>query len=134
MYSIEYTIHDPFGGTKTVTPVGQHVSIVLMRDFGAKITNGQLAKAEPLIGYVRKVHDDGRSMAYRYRGYLILETGGYQPREIVRLFSPVLLDWNGDGQIWEGWVLERDGGKKLRQVVQLWWVKHVLATSMPPES
>jgi len=130
MYSIEQTVHDPFGGTKTIVPQGQFVSVLPLRNFGAKVTNAELATSEPLNGYIRKVHDDGKSMAYRYRGYLTLETNGYQPREIARLFSPVLQDWNQDGQIWEGWILERSGTKKLHQVVQLWWVRPLKLTSV----
>ena len=133
MYSIEYTNHDPFGGTKIVTPQGQRVSVTVMRERGAKVTFAELAATEPLIGLIRKSHDNGVSMAYRYSGYLVLETEGYQPRDIARLYSPVLQDWNRDGQIYVGWTLERWDDEKLHQVIQLWWIRPLEALPPKPE-
>lgn len=52
-----------------------------------------------MIGFIRKVHDNGAFMAYRYNGFLLLETDGYQPKEIARLYSPEIQDWNQDGLI-----------------------------------
>lgn len=59
------------------------------------------ARIRPLamIGFIRKVHDNGAFMAYRYNGFLLLETDGYQPKEIARLYSPEIQDWNQDGLI-----------------------------------
>lgn len=133
MYSIEYTDHDPFGGTKVVTPPGQHVSVTVMRDRGAKVTYAELAAMEPMIGFIRKVHDNGMQMAYRYNGFLRLETDGYQPREIARLYSPMIQDWNKDGLIYLGWVLERWDDDKVRQVVQLWWIRQLEGLPAKPD-
>lgn len=127
MYSVEYTHDDPFGGKKFVTPQGQHVSVTVMRDQGAKVSYAALAAMEPMIGYIRKVHDNGVSMAYRYNGFFTLETAGHQPREIARLYSPLIQDWNKDGLIYQGWVLERWDDDKVHQVVQLWWIRQLEA-------
>ncbi len=59
MSSLEYTHDDPFGGKKIVTPQGLHVSVIVMRDQGAKIFYAALAAMEPMIGYIRKAHDNG---------------------------------------------------------------------------
>lgn len=133
MYSIEYTHDDPFGGKKVVTPTGQHVSVTVMRDQGAKVSYAALGAMEPMIGYIRKVHDNGVSMAYRYNGFFTLETGGHQPREIARLYSPLIQDWNKDGLIYQGWVLERWEDDKVRQVVQLWWIRQLEGLSPKAE-
>lgn len=133
MYSIEYTNHDPFGGTKVVTPRGQHVSVAVMRERGAKVTYAELAAEEPMIGFIRKVHDNGVQMAYRYNGFLLLESDGCQPRQIARLYSPMIQDWNQDGQIYLGWVLERWEDDKLHQVVQLWWIRALEGLTAKPD-
>jgi hypothetical protein len=40
--------------------------------------------------------------------------------EITQLNNPALVDWNQDGLIYEGWVLERDPtDDRMRQVVQM---------------
>lgn len=132
MYSIEYYYQDPFAGPKMVTPKGQHVSVITMRIQGAKVTLAELAATEPLIGYIRKTHDTGERMAYRYNGTLVLETGEYQPRKIACLHSPVLQEWNKDGQIYQGWVLEKMGDDKLHQVIQLWWIRQLEGLSAKP--
>jgi hypothetical protein len=88
MYSIEYTHDDPFGGKKIVTPTGQHVSVTVMRDQGAKVSYAALGAMEPMIGYIRKVHDNGVSMAYRYNGFFTL-TSSFASKTLgsTRLFS-----------------------------------------------
>ena len=108
MYSIEFTQNDPFGGPKIVTPQGQHVSVTVLRDRGAKVTHRELVTADPMIGFIRRVHDNGVSMAYRYNGFLLLETDGYRPRELARLFSPEIQEWNKDGLIY---VSDRRGNR-----------------------
>lgn len=133
MYSVEYTQNDPFGGTKVVTPQGQRVSVTVMRHRGAKVTYAELAAMEPMVGFIRKVHDNGVSMAYRFNGYLLLETDGYQPRQIARLYSPEIQDWNKDGLIYFGWDLERWDDEKVHQVVQLWWIRPLDGLSAKPE-
>lgn len=133
MYSIEHSVNDPFGGNKVVTPQGQHVSVTVMRERGAKVTYADLAAKEPLVGYIRKSHDNGVSMAYRYNGYLILETDGHHPRCMARLYSPEIQEWNKDGQIYVGWALERWEDDKVHQVVQLWWIRPLEALSAKPE-
>lgn len=80
---------------------------------------------EPMVGFIRKVHDHGAFMAYRYNGYLLLETGDHQPRDIARLYSPEIQDWNQDGLIYTGWALERWDDDKTHQVVQLWWIRQL---------
>lgn len=125
MYSIEFTRDDPYGGKKIVTPQGQHVSVTVMRERGAKVTYSELAAIEPMIGYIRKVQDNGESMAYRYNGFLLLESDGHQPQQIARLYSPIIQDWNKDGLIYQGWVLERWDDEKVHQVVQLWWIRQL---------
>ena len=132
MYSIEKTHDDPFGGRKVITPQGQHVSVTVMRNRGAKVTYAELAAMDPMIGFIRKVHDNGAFMAYRYNGFLLLETDGYQPKEIARLYSPEIQDWNQDGLIYLGWSLERWEDDKLHQVVQLWWIRQLHGLSAKP--
>lgn len=133
MYSLAFTQHCPFGGEKVITPQGQRVSVTSMRVRGAKVTYTALARGEPMIGYIRKVHDNGECMAYRYKGFLLLETDGYSPREISRLYSPELQDWNKDGQIYVGWVLDRWEDDKIHQVVQLWWIRQLDGLAAKPE-
>lgn len=130
MYSIEYSYDDPFAGPKTVTPKGMRVAVSVLRSFGAKVTCAELGRTQPIVGFIRKVHDNGKSMAYSYNGFLTLETDGYQPRELARLHSPTINDWNGDGEILEGWVLERGAEGKLHQVMQLWWVRPLAADAV----
>lgn len=77
--------------------------------------------------------DFGVSMAYRYNGYVLLETDGHQPRQIARLYSPEIQDWNKDGLIYFGWDLERWDDEKVRQVVQLWWIRPLDGLSAKPE-
>lgn len=103
MHSITFTNSDPFAGPKVVTPQGQHVSVTVLRNRGAKEIHRGLAEGEPMIGLIRKVHDNGVSMAYRYNGFLLLETDGYQPRKLARLFSPEIQEWDKDGLVYVGW-------------------------------
>lgn len=133
MYSITYSDNDPLGGPRVVTPQGQRVSVAVMRDRGAKVTYAELASQDPMIGDIRRVHDNGISMAYRYNGFLLLETDGYQPREIARLYSPEIQDWNKDGLIYTGWALERWEDGKVHQVVQLWWIRQLEGLSAKPD-
>jgi hypothetical protein len=133
MYSIEFTQNDPFGGPKIVTPQGQHVSVTVLRDRGAKVTHREIVTADPMIGFIRRVHDNGVSMAYRYNGFLLLETDGYRPRELARLFSPEIQEWNKDGLIYVGWSLERWEDEKVHQVVQLWWIRQLEGLSAKPK-
>jgi len=133
MYSIELTHNDPFAGPKIVTPQGQHVSVTVLRDRGAKVTHRDLVAGEPMIGFIRRVHDNGVSMAYRYNGFLLLETDGYRPRELARLFSPEIQEWNKDGLIYVGWSLERWEDEKVHQVVQLWWIRQLEGLSAKPK-
>lgn len=133
MYSTEYTKNDPYGGAKVVTPQGQRVSVTAMRNRGAKVTYADLAAMDPMVGYIRKVHDNGVSMAYRYNGYLLLETDAHPPRQIARLYSPEIQDWNKDGLIYRGWDLERWDDKKVHQVIQLWWIRPLDGLPAKPE-
>ena len=104
-----------------------------MRNRGAKVTYAELAAMEPMIGFIRKVHDHGAFMAYRYNGYLLLETDGHNRREIARLYSPEIQDWNQDGLIYTGWAMERWEDEKIHQVVQLWWIRQLHGLSAKPD-
>jgi hypothetical protein len=72
-------------------------------------------------------------MAYRYNGFLLLETDGYRPRELARLFSPEIQEWNKDGLIYVGWTIERWDDEKTHQVVQLWWIRQLEGLSAKPK-
>lgn len=66
MHSPGRTDDDPICGREIIAPQGQRVSITVMRNRGAKVTYAELAAMEPMIGFIRKVHDHGAFMAYRY--------------------------------------------------------------------
>lgn len=120
----------------TEQPVGQKVAVVLLRSSGAKLSYSQLEGAEPLIGYIRRIDGHGASagMAYRTHSVLELKRDPHSLGDIARLNNPGLFDWNQDGVIYEGWVLERDpGDDRMRQVVQMWWIRNLEAmTAKPP--
>jgi hypothetical protein len=53
---------------------------------------------------------------------------------LAHLNNPCLLDWNRDGVIYEGWVLERnpvDG--RMQQVVQMWRIRNLAVMTEKPE-
>lgn len=120
----------------TEQPVGQKVAVVLLRNCGVKLSYAELDAAEPLIGYIRRV--DGYSatsgMAYRTHSILQLKHDAHALGEIAHLNNPGLVDWNQDGLIYEGWVLERSpADDRMRQVVQMWWIRNLEAMPAKPE-
>lgn len=120
----------------TEQPVGQKVAVVLLRNWGAKLSYSQLDAAEPLIGYICRVDGYGAAsgMAYRTHSMLQLKRDAHALGEIARLNNPGLVDWNQDGLIYEGWVLERDpADDQMHQVVQMWWIRNLDALPAKPE-
>jgi hypothetical protein len=120
----------------TEQPVGQKVAVVLLRNRGAKLSYAELDVVEPLIGYIRRVDGHGATsgMAYRTHSMLQLRRDTFSLAEIAHLNNPGLVDWNQDGLIYEGWVLERDPVEgKLHQVVQMWWIRNLEALPAKPE-
>jgi len=103
---------DLHNGNELVSPEGQHVSVTAMHDRGAKGSRTRLPPIEPMIGFIHKSHDNGKCMAYRYNGYLILESECYRPRDVARLYHPEIQEWNKDRQIHVVWTLVRwENGK-----------------------
>ena len=120
----------------TEHPVGQKVAVVLLRQYGVKLSFSQLAAAAPLVGYIRRIdgYGAGSGMAYRTHSMLQLKRDAHALGEIAHLNNPCLVDWNQDGLIYEGWVLERDpADDRMHQVVQMWWIRNLEALSAKPE-
>jgi hypothetical protein len=126
MYSKKHT-RPGSGGfpDQTVRPEGELVSVALLREHGCKVTKDQLADAEWLHGRISyEQFGDEPCMAYRIRDSLrLMAPGALASRSLACLNNPVLRDWNVDGQIFEGWVLEPCDEGKMAQVVQVWWIK-----------
>lgn len=136
MYSETRSYKAPGGCPMTEQPGGQKVAVVLLRSWGAKLSYSQLDGAEPLIGYIRRIDGYGASagMAYRTHSMLELKRDPHSPGDIARLNNPGLVDWNQDGVIYEGWVLERDpADDRMHQVVQMWWIRNLEAMPAKPE-
>lgn len=136
MYSKIRSYKAQGGCPMTEQPVGQRVAVVLLRNRGAKLSYAQLDAAEPLIGYIRHVDGYGATsgMAFRTHSMLQLKGDAHALGEIAHLNNPCLVDWNQDGLIYEGWVLERDpADEKMHQVVQMWWIRNLEAMPAKPE-
>lgn len=116
-------------------PAGQRVAVVLLRNCGFKPSYAELEASEPLVGYIRRVDGYGSAagMAYRSHSLLQLKYDKHSLGEIAHLSNPSLVDWNSDGVIYEGWVLERDEEGKMQQVVQMWWIRTLEAMTAKPE-
>jgi len=116
--------------------MGQKVAVIVLRGRGFKLSYAQLSAAEPLIGYITREDGTGAGsgMAYRTHSRLELREKAQSLGSIAHLNNPFLFDWNSDGLIFEGWVLERDPlDERLQQVVQMWWVRNLEALSEKPE-
>ena len=72
-------------------------------------------------------------MAYRTHGVLELKRDITSVGNIAHLNSPALFDWNQNGVIYEGWVLEPAAEGKMRQVVQMWWIRNLEPMTVKPE-
>ena len=120
----------------TQRPNGQKVAMTVLRADGVKLSYAELAAAEPLIGFLRREdgHPAGGGMAYRTNGRLVILRDNVSEVPIAHLNNPLLFDWNADGVICEGWILVRDPATdKMRQVVQLWWIRNLETLSGKPE-
>ncbi|WP_090189635.1 MULTISPECIES: hypothetical protein [unclassified Duganella] len=136
MYSETHSYIAEGGCPKTDTPAGQKVAVIVLRGRGFKLSYAELTTAEPLIGYINRMDGNGArsGMAYRTHGVLELRASASALGSIAHLNNPVLFDWNKDGQIYEGWVLERDPADgRLQQVVQMWWIRNLEALTEKPE-
>lgn len=112
------------------------LAVVLLRNRGVKLSYAELEAAEPLIGYIRRVdgYGAGSGMAYRTHSMLQLKRDPYALGESAHLNNPGLVDWNKDGVIYEGWVLERDPtDDRMHQVVQMWWIRNLEGMPAKPE-
>ena len=120
----------------TQKPAGQKVAVIVLRGRGIKLSYAQLEKVEPLVGYITKIDGYGArsGMAYRTHSVLELRAGPSSLGAIAHLNSPWLFDWNQDGQIYEGWVLEPDPADgRMQQVIQMWWIRNLEAMTAKPE-
>jgi len=73
-------------------------------------------------------------MAYRTHSMLQLKLDARALGEIAHLNNPGPVDWNRDGLIYEGLVLERDPAEeKMHQVVQMCWVRNLEVLPAKPE-
>jgi len=136
MYSETRSYIAQGGCPMTSTPSGQKVAVLVLRDRGMKLSYAQLQEAVPLIGYITKADGYGArsGMAYRTTGLLELRATPLSQGTIAQLHNPWLFDWNQDGQIYEGWVLEREPSDgRLQQVVQMWWIRNLEPLSEKPE-
>jgi hypothetical protein len=136
MYSEKRSYKAQGGCPMTEEPPGQKVAVVLLRNRGVKLSYAELGAAEPLIGYIRRLDGYGATsgMAYRTHRMLQLKRDAHALGEIAHLNNPGLVDWNRDGLIYEGWVLERDPvDERMHQVVQMWWIRNLEALPAKPE-
>lgn len=136
MYSETHYYVAQGGCPKIETPSGQRVAVIVLRERGFKLSYAQLAAVEPIIGYIRRIdgHPAGSGMAYRTHSMLKLTDGASTERSLAHLNNPCLFDWNRDGVIYEGWVLERNPADgKMQQVVQMWWIRNLEVMSEKPE-
>ncbi|WP_160992620.1 hypothetical protein [Duganella lactea] len=117
-------------------PNGQNVAVTVLREDGIKLSYAQVAAAEPMVGFLRyeEGHPAGGGMAYRTSGVLVLLRDTVTQVPIAHLNNPSLFDWNADGVVCEGWVLAKDPvTEKMRQVVQLWWIRNLEVLPPKPE-
>lgn len=136
MYSEKQSYIAAGGCPMTRRPNGQKVAVTVLRNDGLKLSYAEVAAAEPLIGFLRheEGHPAGAGMAYRTSGLLVLLRDNLNGVPIAQLSNPSLFDWNADGVVCEGWVLARDPATdRMRQVVQLWWIRNLELLSPKPE-
>lgn len=119
----------------TYTPPGQRVAVVVLRNRGFKPTKAELASQEPMIGMIRFDRlGESDGMAYRALSELKLMDERSDIRCLACLRDPELFDWNEDGVIYRGWILEPDPvDQRLQQVVQMWWIRNLEALPAKPE-
>ncbi|QJD91826.1 hypothetical protein HH213_18050 [Duganella dendranthematis] len=120
----------------TEKPKGQKVAVTFMRADGLKLSYADLMATEPLIGYIRREDgfQAGSGMAYRTHSQLVILSDNVTSVPVAHLNNPALFDWNADGVIYEGWILVRDPEtEKMRQVVQMWWIRNLEVLSVRPE-